>query len=144
MFTVPFVRNPYNYDAVEVSDATGLRCEDISRAVQDQRDEVDINTIVRRFGLTGQLPDAVRAPEFGDFTGAMDYQSSLNAIRAAQDSFMEMPAELRTRLDNDPQQFLEFVADPKNVDELKKYNLVRSDGPVPVISPLPSPVNPTP
>ena len=52
----PFVRSPYNYDMSAVSDETGLCCEDESLAIQSAKEDADINTIVRRFGLTGELP----------------------------------------------------------------------------------------
>ena len=122
---LPFVRSPYNYDVMEVSNETGLRCEDVSLAVQDQRDEVDINTIVRRFGLTGQLPEDIRAPEYGDFTGVSDYQSALNAVMEADSEFNRMPAELRARFNNDPQLLLEFVSDERNREEAGKLGLLR-------------------
>lgn len=121
---LPFVRSPFNYDREAVSDATGLRCEDPSLAVQDQRDEVDINTIVRRFGLTGKLPEDVRAPTYGDFTGIGDYQQALNAVIAADAAFMEMPAEVRARFDNDPARFVDFCSDKANADEMAKLGLL--------------------
>lgn len=120
----PFVRNPYNYDVDEVSRETGLRCEDASLAVQDQKDEVDINTIVKRFGLTGKLPDDVRAPTYGDFTDVVDYQSALNAVIAADQAFMEMPAEVRARFNNDPARFVDFCSDAANADEMAKLGLL--------------------
>ena len=63
-----FLRSPYNYDMDEASDLSGLRCEDESLAIQSARDETDINTIVRRFGLTGELPGDFDMPQSGDFT----------------------------------------------------------------------------
>ena len=42
-------------DMDEASVEAGLECKDDSLAVQSQRDEADINTIVRRFGLSGEL-----------------------------------------------------------------------------------------
>ena len=46
---IPFVRNPYNYDMDQVSQETGLKCEDPSLTQQHCRDECDINVIVERF-----------------------------------------------------------------------------------------------
>lgn len=120
----PFLRTPYNYDRDAASTDSGLRCEDPSLAVQDQRDEVDINTIVRRFGLTGKLPEDVRAPTYGDFTGVGDYQSALNAVLAADAAFMEMPAEVRARFDNDAAKFVDFCSDKANAEEMAKLGLL--------------------
>jgi len=55
MFTV-LVRGPFQYDADAVSDETGLRCEDESLTVQADRDDVDINFIVERFGIGNPAP----------------------------------------------------------------------------------------
>ncbi|AKI26884.1 internal scaffolding protein VP3 [Gokushovirinae Bog5712_52] len=119
----PFLRTPYNYDRDAVSDETGLRCEDVSLAVQDARDECDINTIVKNFGLTGSLPDVVVPPSYGDYTGVSDFQSAMNAVRQAAEDFMALPAQVRSRFENDPQRYLEFFTDPKNQDEAIRLGL---------------------
>lgn len=118
------------YDAAALSAATGLRCQDPSLAVQSQAEEADINTIVRNFGITGKLPENVRAPSYGDFReGITDFRSALDAVKAAEQSFMAMPSELRARLDNDPQQFLDWCGNPDNLSEMKKYGLIPADDP---------------
>lgn len=119
-----FVRNPYNYDTNAASDESGLKCEDVSLAKQEFKEECDINTIVRRFGLTGQLPSDVRMPVSGDFTGITDFHSAMNAVREAQESFMEMPAHVRDRFANDPGKFVDFCLDDRNRDEAVKLGLV--------------------
>lgn len=118
-----FLRTPYNYDVDSVSQATGLACEDPTRTQQQFADEADINTIVERFNLTGQLPSDVRAPQYADFEGVFDFQSAMNAIRSAEESFMAMPAQVRARFVNDPQRFVEFCSDPANLDEARKLGL---------------------
>jgi len=118
-----FLRTPYNYDADSVSQETGLLCEDKSLAQQQFLEESDINTIVRRFNLTGQLPDNVRAPQYADFEAVFDFQTAMNAIRSAEESFMAMPAAVRSRFSNDPQLFVEFCSDPGNLDEARKLGL---------------------
>lgn len=124
MHYAPFVRNPYNYDVDAASDEAGLRCDDVTLTVQDQRDECDINTIVRRFGLTGQLPVDVRSPQYGDFVGITDYHSAMNAIALANESFDLMPAEVRARFGNDPAAFVDFCSDPSNFVEMKSLGLL--------------------
>lgn len=125
-----FIRSAYNYDGDDVSRETSLSCLDESLAVQSERDEVDINTIVRRFGLTGELPSDVAMPKSGDFTGLPDFHTAMNMVRAAQEEFMRVPAELRARFQNDPQQMIQFCEDPANLDELRKLGLAN---PAPVV-----------
>lgn len=120
-----FVRNAYNYDADDVSFSTGVVClEEEGKTQQQFADDADINTIVRRFGLTGELPDVVSVPRSGDFTDVVDYQTALNAVRKAEEGFMELPGDVRYRFRNDPQMLLEFMEDGRNYEEALRLGLV--------------------
>lgn len=124
MFKAPFVRAAYNYDMNAASDESGLECKDVSLAQQHFAEECDINTIVKRFGLTGELPSDVRAPTYGDFVGIVDFHSAMNAIARANEAFDEMPAEVRARFQNNPAEFVAFCSDEKNRAEAEKLGLV--------------------
>lgn len=119
-----FLRTPYNYDTMQVSDETGLKCEDESLAQQHMKDESDINTIVRRFGLTGELPSGVAVPQYGDFSDSIDYHSAMNLVRSGEEAFMKLPADLRARFSNDAAKFVDFFNDEKNRAEAEKLGLV--------------------
>lgn len=123
----PFLRTPYNYDMSRASDVSGLKCEDASRTSQEFAQEVDINTIVEQFGLTGKLPEGVRAPVYGDFTGISNYHDAANAIALANESFEAMPAEVRARFSNDPGKFVDFAvtATPEQLHELGMVDPVK-------------------
>lgn len=101
----------------------GLACADPSLAVQSQKDEADINTIVRNFGVTGRMPAGVKVPSYGDFEGVADYRSALEAVNAAELSFNALPSEVRSKFANDPQAFLEFCSDVGNLEEMRKLGL---------------------
>lgn len=106
---------------------TGLECRDASLANQSSAEECDINVIVRRFGLTGQVPNqGIRLPTYQDFEDIFDFQTAMNAVRAAEQEFMKVPADIRSRFGNDPQQFVEFCSDEKNIDELRKLGLAKA------------------
>lgn len=127
MKAVIFVRSQHNYDTNEASDQSGLKCEDPSLTVQDERDEVDINTIVQRFGLAGKLPEGVRTPVYGDFTGLRTYHDAANAIAMANESFETMPAHVRERFNNDPGAFVDFCSNDANRAEATKLGLTPPD-----------------
>lgn len=127
----PFVRSPYNYDVMAASDQAAVAPVGESMCQQHFAEESDINTIVRRFGLTGELPSGLRAPEYGDFTGVTDYKSALEAVIAADEAFMQMPAEVRARFQNDAGLFVDFCSDEANREELGKLGLLKD---VPVAS----------
>lgn len=120
-----FVRSAYNYDMDAASDESALSCDhEEDRTQQHFAEECDINTIVKRFGLTGELPEVVRVPVSGDFTDVVDFQTAMEAVRRAQEGFMELPGELRYRFGNDPQKLMEFMEDGRNLEEARKLGLV--------------------
>ncbi len=119
-----FIRNPYNYDTNLASEESALYCEDGSRAKQSFKEECDINTIVKRFSVTGQVPVSPLQPQYGDFSGVFDYQTALNAVIAAQESFSSLPATLRNRFANDPAAFVDFCSDESNREEMIRLGLV--------------------
>lgn len=122
--TAPFVRNPYNYDMNRAGDESGLACRDPSLTQQQFVEESDINYIANRYGLTGELPQVLDLPKYGDFTGVFDFQTAQNTVRKALEQFMTLPAKLRTRFDNDPNKLLQFMEDPENRDEAEYLGLV--------------------
>jgi len=119
------VRGAYSYDADAVSRETGVSIDEAESVVQQQfAEECDINTIVKRFGITGELPNGVAMPLSGDFTGVADFQSAMQMVRQAQESFMELPAAVRERFANDPARVIAFLENPENRDEAIKLGIV--------------------
>ena len=90
------------------------------------KDDADINVLLERFKVTGQMPQNVILPSYGDFSGITDYRSAVDAIHRASSSFMDLPANIRSRFQNDPQLFLEFCSDPVNLPEMQKLGLTTS------------------
>lgn len=130
----PFIRTRNNYDMDHASRVTGLLCKDPSKAQQHDKEDADINTLVRRFGLTGEVPILDRVPLESDiFHDITDFHSAMNAIRESEATFMSLPADLRKRFNNDPHEFLKFTSDEKNRDEMEKLGLLK-----------PKPVEPEP
>lgn len=120
----PFVRSPYNYNTDAASNESGLACRDASLTQQHQKDQADINYIIEQFNVTGILPVSPISPQYGDFTGIGDYHSSINAVNAMYDEFMELPPKLRARFENDPEQLLDFLSNIENRDEAIKLGLI--------------------
>lgn len=90
-----------------------------SKTVQSEKDACDINIIVSRAETSGFAAwTDMRSPEWGlDVSEVSDYHSALNFVQAAGEQFMQLPAKIRSRFDNDPGKFLAFVEDPENFDE---------------------------
>lgn len=120
----PFLRTPYNYDTDAASNESGLRCEDASLTQQHQKDQADINFIIEQFNVTGILPTSPVSPSYGDFSGVHDYQSALNALIALQDDFDGLPAKVRAKFDNDPENLINFLNNEENRDEAIELGLI--------------------
>jgi phage internal scaffolding protein len=134
------VKNPITYDRDKNSDLAKFVFTSPSRTKQSFRDECDINNILRQFNVTGQLPVGSVQPQYGDFSGITDYQSALNRVMAAQDSFLQLPAKIRAKFDNDPAVFLDFASDEANKDEMKALGLLREETAQAVVSSPSEPV----
>ena len=128
-----FLRTPYNYDLDAASNESGLHCEDATLTQQHFKDECDINNILRQFNITGLLPEAPISPRYGDFTGIGDYHSALNQVIAAENEFMALPAQIRSRFDNDPAKLIDFLDNEQNQDEAIKLGLVNPSGEMPQV-----------
>ena len=124
-----FLRTPYNYDTDAASNESALHCEDESLAQQHQRDECDINYILKQFNVTGVLPQSPISPQYGDFSGIGDYHTALNRVIAADEEFMSLPAQLRARFENDPENLINFLNDDKNRDEAIELGLLERPEP---------------
>jgi phage internal scaffolding protein len=124
-----FIRTQYNYDHDAASNESGLECKDSSLAQQHHREECDINTIMERFGQTGQLPVTALEPTYGDFSGVMDYHTAMNAIMAAEEQFDALPAQLRARFDNDPAKLIDFLDIDTNRSEAESLGLLNPISP---------------
>lgn len=117
-----FVRSALNYDMDAASAASGISTGE-GLTQQQFKDECDINTIVRRFGVSGEVPVSGRVPSYGDFSGVSDYREALHAVRDAEASFMSLPAAVRERFGHDPARFVDFCLDPANLAEARALGL---------------------
>lgn len=86
--------------------------------------ECDIKTIMARFEKTGRIDHLNKFQgDYSDFSDATDYHESLNAVMAADEMFMTLPADVRFKFENDPGRFLDFVNNPDNLSEMVDLGL---------------------
>ncbi|WNK13994.1 MAG: internal scaffolding protein [Microvirus sp.] len=110
-------------DVMEIcrKDENGIPLQDFEagKCITQQhfKDECDVNQIVERFMKTGELPENQRIPQFGDFSDVKSYDTALQLVRDAQEEFENLPALIRKRFNNNPEELLEFIDDPSNQEE---------------------------
>lgn len=99
-------------------------CFEGGRTKESEKEKCDINLIVARHRSTGVIEHVnQQQPIYGDFTNVKDYHASLMRVRSAHEQFEALPATVRDHVGNDPGNFLEFVLDPKNREELEGLGL---------------------
>lgn len=94
------------------------------------KNDCDINVVVNRFQKNGIIDHIARGQgSYGDFSTVEDYQSSLNRVMAARDSFEALPSKIRSRFYNDPAELIGFLENPANLQEAIELGLVAKPQP---------------
>lgn len=91
---------------------------------QSKKEEVDINNIVKRAGsaeLIAKVNSLVNWT-YDDVTGN-DFKESMNALIKARDTFDNVPSDIRKQFGNDPAEFMDFVQNPDNSQQLIDWGL---------------------
>lgn len=103
---------------------------------QSFKKECDINEIMKKFQTTGVIDHyAKRAPEFIDVP-TIEYQDALQIVIDAEDNFAALPSSIRAKFHNDPAEYLQYVENPENLDEMRTLGLAN---PLPVQPKDPAP-----
>lgn len=119
------------YDPVEEHDHCGIEFTMPSLAVQDEKDETDINYIVNKYadgqkGITTlDLGDSSQYAylQFGDATLPGDYSTALELVSGVREEFYTLPAYVRAKFGHDPMNFINQLNNPETLDYLKREGL---------------------
>lgn len=123
------------YDPVETHDHCGIEFTMPSLAVQDEKDETDINYIVNKYAdgqkgiATLDLGDSSQYAylQFGDATLPGDYSTALELVSGVREEFYSLPAYVRAKFDHDPMNFISQLNDPATLDYLQREGLYNSN-----------------
>lgn len=97
-----------------------------SKTQQHFKDEVNVNNIVKKFTETGQVSHLNHSrAQYGEAPD-VDFRSAMDIVQKAQETFDSLPSELRKRFGNDPANYLEFVQNPENIEEMYDLGMISS------------------
>lgn len=72
-------------------------------------EETNINAIMAKYQATGQFTHVNHNPAmYGDFSKINNLQEAIDQVDAANEIFMSLPAEVRSKFDNNPAKFIDF------------------------------------
>lgn len=122
------------YDSAEEHDHCGIEFTMPSLAVQDEKDETDINYIVNKYAdgqkgiATLDLGDSSQYAylQFGDATLPGDYSTALDLVSGVREEFYSLPAYVRAKFGHDPMNFISQLNDPETLDYLQREGLYGS------------------
>lgn len=122
------------YDPVEEHDHCGIEFTMPSLAVQDEKDETDINYIVNKYAdgqkgiATLDLGDSSQYAylQFGDATLPGDYSTALELVSGVREEFYTLPAHVRAKYGHDPMNFIKQLNNPETLEYLQREGLYGS------------------
>lgn len=120
----PTLRSAYSKKrrySIDLSEGNGAK--------QSFKTECDINFIMAKFTKTGTIEHVNKHQASYGFASSHDLKESMAQIQTASDMFDELPAKLRAKFNNSPGEFLDFVQDEANLDEMHELGLTNTKTP---------------
>lgn len=114
---------------------------DVGRTKQSMKDECDINNILARYKNSGHLTHvSMHTGRYADVSEITDFRTAVDHVRAGEKFFQGLSAKVRARFDNDAAAFLDFIGDPRNLEEMRELGLAPlvEKEPAPEVEPAPS------
>jgi len=97
---------------------------DVSKTDGSFKKMCDAKEIVNKFRTTGLVTHvAKKQGTYADVSQVPDLHQSMTVIKEAESEFMQLPAKIRKKFDNDMTKYYNFIMDPNNDEEAVKLGL---------------------
>lgn len=123
------------YGPLDEHDHCGIEFTMPSLAVQDEKEESDINYIVNKYAdgqkgvFTLDLGDSSQYSflQFGDATLPGDYSTALELVSGVREEFYSLPARVRAKFGHDPMNFINQLNNSETLEYLQREGLYGSN-----------------
>lgn len=104
-----------------------------TKTQQHYKDQANINNILAKWHKSGIDPRRTgRKSMYVDHRDLpKDYETALQKVMAAEDTFDHLPSSIRNKFNNNVQAMIDFAKDPKNLEEGIKIGLFEPPKPPP-------------
>lgn len=92
--------------------------------VQAQRNDTDINQIMKKIEKGMMLNINQKEGTFQDISEFNGLEDAYIKVQKANEDFMKLPADIRSRFENDPVNLVEFLSDEGNRAEAEELGLI--------------------
>lgn len=82
-----------------------------------------IHKMLDKYSSTGLIRQTLAQPLPENLPEPGSFHEAMNIVVHAQQTFDELPVDIRQRFNNDPKEFLEFATDKENLPELRELGL---------------------
>ncbi len=76
-----------------------------------------------KYQKTGAIEHVNKHQASYGYATSDDFQTSLEIVARGRDMFNELPSSIRTKFENDPAKFLDFVQNEENLQEMQEMGL---------------------
>lgn len=94
-----------------------------SMTIQDQKDDTDINNILAKYVKTGLIEHVNKHEGQYGLVSSLDYHTSMTMCKNAESQFEELPSQIRAKFNGNVGDWLEFISDPDNVEDIRDGTL---------------------
>lgn len=112
----------YTHDGELIRNPVILNCGK-GRTKQAHKQETDINFIMKKYQKTGLVNFVNRHQGEYMEVDPIDFQQAMEMVTNANTMFADLPSNLRSRFNNSPKEFYEFVNSEANVEEIYSLGL---------------------
>jgi len=95
----------------------------VSLTKQSFTKECDINNILRKYQKTGAMDHVNKHEGSYGYATSDDFTASMQIVAKGRNMFEELPSSIRTKFENDPAKFLDFVQNEDNKKEMQELGL---------------------
>jgi hypothetical protein len=105
----------------------GFKTTGESLTQQSHAAAADVRNIIKQYDRTGLIANVTKGiAHYGDYSEVNEYAEALNMVRDANNSFAELPSEIRQQFNNNAGLFFEFATNPENSEEMIKMGLKKA------------------
>lgn len=94
-----------------------------SKSDQTQKDSTDVNLLMKKYNNKMANVPSPALGKYADVSAVPQFQDALNQVIEAQNSFDSLPALVRKKFQNSPEEMIHFLSDPSNNEEAQKLGL---------------------
>jgi phage internal scaffolding protein len=106
-----------------------VQVETVGESLTQQhfKKEQDVRNIIKQYDRTGLINNVQRGiAQYGDFSEVNEYREAMDIVINANNTFEQLPSDVRQRFGNDAGAFFEFATNPANAEEMIAMGLAEA------------------